>query len=322
MTEKYAFIEEKNKYINVGLIENGRLIQYKRFGGLEGNIYRAPIEKYIKALKAFVVDLGLEKKGLLKAAKADDGIKANDHVIVELVRESQDHKLHDLTGHYTLTDGFIVLKKLKNKDSYKVILRTAGKKLDKDEIDKKEEILKQSFENISKTKNFLPSPKLLLANNRLQNFIDSLPYPVYSDKEYSDLKGLVVDPSFNRKNKLEIYRATSELESRVIKCHSGVELVFDTTEALNVIDINASGFKLDHDKKIHSFLVNRSCLDDLARLIAIKSIKNMLVIDFVRMDESQMKLIDREFKEALKKYGVRAQIFSFTKMGLYEMIVK
>lgn len=322
MEDRYAFLEEKEGTLNIGIIENGRLMQYKSFGGLEGNIYRAPIEKYIKALNAFVVDLGLEKKGLLKASRANEGIRSNDHVIVELVKESKDHKLHDLTGLYTLTDGFIVLKKRRNKDCYQVILRTAGKSLDKDEIARREEALKISFDKIIRAKNFLPSPKLLYSNTRLQNFVDSYQYPIYSDRKYPAIKGLVVDPSYNRRENLEIYRATSELESRVIQCESGVELVFDITEALSVIDINASGFKLDHDKRIHSFLVNKACLDDLARLIAIKNIKNMLVIDFVRMDERQMKLIDREFREALKKYGVKAKIFSFTKMGLYEMIVK
>lgn len=323
MISKYGFIHEINEKTMVGILEEGKITYYENYSSPISNIYRGVVIKHLKSLDGFVVDIGLEKNALLKKKDAPEDLKPSDQLLVELLRLGQGDKLHKVTAKYTLTDGYIVLSKsMVHDDKFDMFFRTKGKSLAQDEIESRRATLESEMLELDRQKNFLPSPLLIKTNQRLNNFIKTCDYPVYSLSE-PKYEGTILDEKFFIEYNYELSKALKEVESRVIKFDNGLQLVFDIVEACTVIDVNTGSFGLDLSKEDLSFKANMQVLDDLARLISIKSLGKMLLIDFLRMSSraDELSLIS-EFKEKLKKYNVKSQIYGFTKMGLFEMIVQ
>lgn len=319
----YAFIHCVDGQKKVGIIADKKIVFYKNFSSLVSNIYRGRVEKFIKSLDAYVVDIGLRKKGLLRKKNANRYTKPTDQVIVELTEEKEGEKLYELTEKFSITDGFIVLKNNIYKDeNYDFYLRTKGKTLNESKIKSLEDNLKLEFFELKKQINFYPTPKLLRVNTKLKDFINKFEFNVYNNTGL-EIENTIVNPYYNDKYNLDIIRGLKEVSCRGINLNGGLELVFDSTEACEVIDINTGSFKDYLNKADMSYKANMDVLDDLARLISIRNIKKMIIIDFLRMDNNSYKIeLLRVFKDKLKKYNVKSHIFGFTKMGLFEMIVQ
>lgn len=321
---KYAFIHQVSGEKMVGIIEDNKLVSYKNFSTLSSNIYRVRVEKYIKSLDAFIVDLGLDKNGLLRRKNAKESIKPSDQLIVELIEEKEGDKLYEVTEKFSITDGYLVLKNnIYKEDKYDLFLRTRGKNLEKAEKLSLENALKSEFFSLKKQVNFYPTPKLLRQNTKLREFVDSFDGIVYNNIEDIKIEKTIRDIDYDEKYNLDIMKGLNEVSDRVIKLEEGLELVFDKTEACEVIDINTGAFNNALNKSDLSYQANTKVLDDLARVISIKNIKKMIIIDFIRMDhKSHKNELFTRFKEKLEKYNVKSQLLGFTKMGLFEMIVQ
>lgn len=322
--EKFAFIHIFHEKKMLGIVENDKLISHQYYSDELSSIYRGRVEKYLKSLDAYVVDIGLEKKGLLRKKNARKDTKAGGQVIVELISEGDGDKLYDLTEKFSISDGYLVLKNNIYKDQkYDLFLRSMGKALNDDELAKKEENISKDFYLLKKEIIFSPTPKLLRRNTKLRDFISYFDGPVYNNIEDIEIEGSIRDESYSIAYNLAMNRGLKEIENRKLDLDNGLELVFDKTEACYVIDVNTGSFRTDLSKKDLSRLANFEVLDDLARLIAIKNIKKMLIIDFIRMTDKKDKLsLISEFEGKLEKYKVKSQILGFTKMGLFEMIIQ
>lgn len=322
MSDSYGFLTNINSRLYLGILNEGKLISFTDYSSIKGNIYRAKVISYIKALNGYILDIGEDKGALLRVKNAPTTLKPSEDIIVEIVKESNNNKLHDATAKYTLTDGYIVLANSFNNKPYEVFLRTKGKKLSREQVAEREQILAEDFRRIKLEENLLPSPKLIKKNKRLEECLWSLDVKVISNS-YMDNKNIVYDESFNPKYDVNISRGLREVSESKIQLDSGIEVVIDPTEALTVIDINSSKFDLSMDKRSLSKKVNMSCIDDICRLLSIKNIKKMVVIDFLRMkDESDQREIEEKMKLSLNKYNLKSQIFGFTNMGLFEIIIK
>ncbi|MDO5027308.1 MAG: ribonuclease E/G [Tissierellia bacterium] len=322
--DKFAFIHIFQGKKMIAVIENKKIIAHESFSDQVSSIYRVRVEKYIKSLDAYIVDLGLEKKGLLRKRNAHKDRKANDQAIVELIHEGQGQKLYEVSEKFSITDGFLVLKNNIYKDhKYDIYLRSRASGIDEPSLKRKEEVLAEIFYELKRQINFYPTPKMLRKNTRLKEFVDNFDGPVYNNIEGINIESSIKDQAFTSKYNVDISRALYEIESRLVSFDNGLELVFDRTEACYVIDINTGAFRTDLAKDKLSYLANYEVLDDLARLISVKNLKKMLVIDFIRMTTNEEKLtLISEFKRKLSKYKVKYQIFGFTKMGLFEMIIQ
>ena len=90
--------------------------------------------------------------------------------------------------------------------------------------------------------------------------------------------------------------------------------------SINTLD---ETFKNDMDKSRLSEQVNIIACKEIARLLYIKNIKKMVIIDYLRMqDERAKKNIEESLRQEFKKLNVKTQIFGFTKMGLFEIIIQ
>ena len=180
--ENFRFIFHDVDKIEYGEIKDNRLITYfDQSYTLKGNIYRAKVLKYVKSLDAYILDIGLEKNGLLKTKNTISNIKPSMDVIVELIETKSGDKLYELSQKYSLTDGYIVylpFVKSNNKNIFELagnsyLLRTKGKYLGNEEISNRLNLLLKEHESIQKEKNLLPTPKLIRQSNFLSDFIEN-----------------------------------------------------------------------------------------------------------------------------------------------------
>ena len=156
---KYIFIDSKNEFNRIGIVENHRLVEYhleKRDNeNILGNIYRSRIKSVLHGMEAAFVDIGDEKNAYLyiKDAlpkellyskgkyKISEIIKPGDEAIVQVIKEAHGNKGAKITTHIEIPGRYLVLTPFSNKIniSRKINspeelnnLKTIGKRIIKD----------------------------------------------------------------------------------------------------------------------------------------------------------------------------------------------
>lgn len=315
--DNYRFVYKEENDIFYGEIKNKRLIDYgKKSDKIEGNIYRGKIEKYIKSLDGFIVNIGLSKNALLRKKYSFNETKSGDDVLVEIIKLPEDDKLIEVTEKITLSDGYIVYSQYFKGKEY--LLRTKGKLLTEKEIKNRYHILKNKFNELLKEKHRLPTPRLLLDDKFIRNYILD-----YSNMTVSNIKNLynsIYDKKFNPKYNTQISLGLKISQERSVNFKFG-NIFIDRLEALTVIDINSSGNFINVEKEKLAFKVNLESIEEIAIQINLRNIKKMLIIDFIRMNHNEEKILITKMISILRDYKLKFKILGFTKMGLFEMIV-
>ena len=117
----------------------------------------------------------------------------------------------------------------------------------------------------------------------------------------------------------EIWKATR----RKVWLNSGGYLIFDTTEALTVIDVNTGKFTGNKDLEDTAFRNNIEAAAELARQIRLRNIGGILIADFIDMEsEDHRKRVLEELEKHLTKDKARTSVLGITKLGLIEMTRK
>ena len=118
----------------------------------------------------------------------------------------------------------------------------------------------------------------------------------------------------------EVTRQIKSSFGKVVPMKQGAYLVIETTEALNVIDVN-SGIRTKTDnQEDNSFEVNKIAAEEIARQLRLRDMGGIVIVDFIDMDSP-------EHRNELYKYmqelmaGDRAKhnILPLTKFGLMQI---
>lgn len=124
----------------------------------------------------------------------------------------------------------------------------------------------------------------------------------------------------------DLYRVDAQMDramSRMVRLKSGGTLVVDETEALAVIDVNTGKYvgKKSLDDTI--FKLNCEAAEEIARLIRLRDIGGIIIIDFIDMSSSeQREELLSLLREKLKADRNRTNVIGFTGLGLVEMTRK
>ena len=159
MTEIIIQTTKKGKII--GLIENGKLIEYYEEDNdckrKEGNIYIGIIKDIIKGMQSAFVDIGTEKNSFIHLKdilpqvdekketfdaniKIEDVVKPNQKILVQVKKDSNDQKGARVSTHINLPSNYIAL--LPNSDIITVSQKIEDKK-------EQERLIKLVKENLS-----------------------------------------------------------------------------------------------------------------------------------------------------------------------------
>ena len=112
----------------------------------------------------------------------------------------------------------------------------------------------------------------------------------------------------------------SELTSRRVWLRSGAYLVFDSTEAMTVIDVNTG--KASASKSCSSGFLpcNLEAAAEIAYQIRLRNLSGIIIVDFIDMDsEEDRRELMHTLKELLESDPVRTRVVDMTKLNLVEI---
>ena len=228
----YIFVDTNNDVEKVGIVENDRLVEFytdtKDDKNQVGNIYRGRVTNVLKGMEAAFVDIGEGKNAYLYvkdalpkelmyrniSVKIDDIVKSGEDIIVQVLKESSEHKGPKVTTHITLPGRFLVLtpfsnkinisRKIEEEDEIKR-LQEIGKEIQKENIGlifrtksygvekrlllEEYNILINIFNKIEMERNYLPCPKLIYKEMDLTHqivrdaFSDNIDKIIVNDKD-------------------------------------------------------------------------------------------------------------------------------------------
>ena len=193
--------------------------------------------------------------------------------------------------------------------SWKTISRNKGKGLLFTEYSKTTTILRDLL-NDSFTNIYVNDPKTYEETRRYISLISPEQEKIvklYEGKE----------PIFDH------YEVTRQIKSsfgKVVPMRQGAYLVIETTEALNVIDVNSGIRAKTNDQEENSFEVNKLAAEEIARQLRLRDMGGIVIVDFIDMDSV-------EHRNELYKYmtelmsGDRAKhnVLPLTKFGLMQI---
>ena len=124
----------------------------------------------------------------------------------------------------------------------------------------------------------------------------------------------------------DLYRVDTQMDramDRLIRLKSGGTLVVDETEALTVIDVNTGKFVGKKSLDDTVFKLNCEAAEEIARLIRLRDIGGIVIIDFIDMHtDAQREALLQLLREKLKSDRNRTNVVGFTGLGLVEMTRK
>lgn len=290
----FIFIDEKRGII--GKVISDKVIEIKFISdSIVGNIYRGKIINELAFMNAYFVELSKDEIGFLKTYEK---FSIGDSVIVEVVRDAANDKKSLVSLNYKLeTKDYYLKRYSKNKDH----IYRKNRKNDKSQI----EYLKNQYKMLLRQENFSPSPKLLVENNLIKKYI--------SDNEefelvYLDIyKNKIISDSLKLLNDGKIY-------------YKDYSIIIDELETLTVIDVNTQNYKSKEDKNNLFYKINEELIDFIVYILKFRNISGMIVIDFLRSEKNEN--LKEIFLEKTSNIGIKANIFGFSNMGLFEMTIE
>ena len=129
------------------------------------------------------------------------------------------------------------------------------------------------------------------------------------------------DERISLKTLFDLRNAVKRVLSRKVNLPCGGELVFDETEAMNVVDVNSASFVNDKGDPEASLLkLNKEAATETAYQILCRGISGIILIDFVNMKDAESETILLAFlQEELDRLGTRAVAEDITKLGIAEV---
>lgn len=300
-----VFIELKGGSVQVACVEDGVVERYYRIAAdaVTGNIYRGKVES-VSSAGAFV-DIGRAKHGFLTGRTA---LVPGSYVTVQAEREEDAVKGALLTEKLTIAGKYTVVTtdagchfSHKLPESLKKVLaeRYAGQGVvfrTNCVYATDEEIKNEINENIMKLAGLF---------RRSQNL-----YKVgllYKADPLQAAKNLSPDG-----NIIYTFGAIREqidaLYSRQVE-HKGVELVFDRTEAMTVVDVNSHRQKDKYtDFESMALAVNLIAVELLGRHLRLRNLGGIIAVDFISMkNPDSIAKIKRALDACLAKDDVTAR---------------
>ncbi len=124
----------------------------------------------------------------------------------------------------------------------------------------------------------------------------------------------------------EVFQVRKQLEQALQPkqwLSSGGYLVVDQTEALTVIDVNTGKFTGTTNLEETVFATNIEAVSEIARLLRLRDIGGIIIIDFIDMEfEEHKRRIIQALEEAVRRDRTKSHIIGWTKLGLLEMTRK
>jgi ribonuclease G len=225
--------------------------------------------------------------------------------------------------------------------NYSVIVRTEGRNKLEKEFKRDLRDLVKTHERLVRANKRQRAPALVhkelgMTSSVIRDlFTESVDRLVVDTKElYKEIVSYLRTVSPELRSRVEYYRdqrpifdafqieeALEKANNRIVWLHKGGSLVVDHPEAGTFIDVNSSRSVGSRDQEESNLNTNLEAAQEIARLLRLRDIGGIIVIDFIDMNEekSRRRVIEQLIEEVKKdraKISVSPQISEF---GLAEM---
>lgn len=380
---KELIISNNGKNNVISLIEDYELVEkYEEKENeecIEGNIYIGKVQNILPGLQSAFIDIGEKKNAFIYVKdilpKVDitkekqdfdvpiqNLVKQGDPIIVEVKRETIEHKGPKVSTHINITGRFVVflpnatfitvsqkitdenekarLKKIVEKnlpEGTGAIIRTVAEGAKESDIEKD---INKSIEKWEEIKNkkvqkypqkiyskggILKKTIIDLIDNKLEKIIvenENLKKSVENILAEIDAK-ICVELNKECSNLYSLSKQIKAAENRKIWLKCGGFITIDKTEALTAIDVNSGKFIGTKDSAKTIKKVNLEATVEIAKQLRLRDISGIIIIDFIDMKTDEDKQeIIQELIKNSKKDRSKIQIEEFTKLNLMELTRK
>jgi ribonuclease G len=111
--------------------------------------------------------------------------------------------------------------------------------------------------------------------------------------------------------------------ARKVWLDNGAYLMIDVTEALTVIDVNTGKYIGQIDLEQTVFEVNMAAAAEIARLLRLRDVGGIIIIDFIDMtSSSNRRSVLESLEQHCRRDRTKTTVVGWTKLGLVEMTRK
>ena len=118
----------------------------------------------------------------------------------------------------------------------------------------------------------------------------------------------------------EVTRQIKGSFGKVVPMRQGAYLVIETTEALNVIDVNSGIRTKTSDQEENSFEVNKIAAEEIARQLRLRDMGGIVIVDFIDMESNDHKnALHKYMQELMEEDRAKHNVLPLTKFGLMQI---
>ena len=118
----------------------------------------------------------------------------------------------------------------------------------------------------------------------------------------------------------EVTRQIKSSFGKVVPMKQGAYLVIETTEALNVIDVNSGIRAKTTDQEENTFEVNKIAAEEIARQLRLRDMGGIVIVDFIDMDSQEHRNALYKFmSELMESDRAKHNVLPLTKFGLMQI---
>ena len=126
-----------------------------------------------------------------------------------------------------------------------------------------------------------------------------------------------------KENIFDHYEVTRQIKSsfgKVVPLKQGAYLVIETTEALNVIDVNSGIRAKTTDQEENTFEVNKLAADEIARQLRLRDMGGIVIVDFIDMETPEHRNeLYKYMEDLMRKDRAKHNVLPLTKFGLMQI---
>lgn len=118
----------------------------------------------------------------------------------------------------------------------------------------------------------------------------------------------------------EVTRQIKSSFGKIVPMKQGTYLVIETTEALNVIDVNSGIRAKTNNQEENTFEVNKIAAEEIARQLRLRDMGGIIVVDFIDMDSAEHRNgLYKYMKELMETDRAKHNVLPLTKFGLMQI---
>ena len=118
----------------------------------------------------------------------------------------------------------------------------------------------------------------------------------------------------------EVTRQIKGSFGKVVPMRQGAYLVIETTEALNVIDVNSGIRTKTSDQEQNSYEVNRMAAEEIARQLRLRDMGGIVIVDFIDMENIEHRNnLHKYMQDLMEADRAKHNVLPLTKFGLMQI---